>query len=160
MAIKNNILISDEEENSLLSELTEEGRQMWLNISNHEKIANGESLLQYRKKKIKLNMFEVELMFIRTELRRMIENSKKVISDCENIIKLCKTKEDYLSSEAKTAKLLHERLILRLQKILDSKNAFDHHIEIDDEEPRHQKASYKTEEILIDDKIELSSILT
>lgn len=119
-------------------ELTEEGRKMWENIANFEKLSQGMSILApERLKKLKLNMFEIELMFIRTEVRKMIKNSQRVIEECEEIIKKCKTKEEYFKCEARVAKTIHTNLIERLQRILDLNEAFDHKIFVDEEEKRY-----------------------
>lgn len=120
-------------------ELADEGKKMWSNISNYEKLANGKSLLGRPKPLPKVNMFEVELIFVRTEIRRMIRNSERVIQDCEEIIRKLRTKEEYFSSEAKVAMQVHKNLIERLKRILESQNAFDHHIYVDDEPDRPYK---------------------
>lgn len=115
-------------------ELTEEGKKMWKDIENLEKLISGESLLPVNKpKRIRINQFEIGLTFVRLEIKRMIENSKRVIVDCDKIIKTYKTQREYLASDAKVAKSIHQNLIDRLQRILEYKPAFDHEIKVDEE---------------------------
>ena len=125
-------------------ELTDEGKKIWEQISAYETLMSGKSLNPTEKKRrVKLNVYEVELYAIRLEIKRMIKNSMMVVSDCKRIIETYKTKEEYMTSDAKVAMVIHLNLIGRLQKVLDGESAFEHEIKIDDEEEQPNKFYYE-----------------
>jgi len=112
-------------------ELTDEGRQMWENIANYEKLISSKYVTPTEKKvRTKLNIFEIQLLFMRDEIRRMIINSTRVVRDCDDIISTYTSKEEYISSDAKVAKQIHLNLIVRLNRLLEYESVFDEHIEL------------------------------
>lgn len=68
---------------------------------------------------------EMQVEFFVKELHSMIENSKNVVTDCENILNLCTTKDEYLKNDCKVALLIHSRLIIRYSRLLNWESAFE-----------------------------------
>ena len=117
-----------------LENLTDEGRRMWENILEYEKIAKTGSYSKIPKgKEIKLNPFEIQLVFLRDEIRRMIINSERVIADCDEILIAIEDRAEYLSSDAKVARMIHSNLVERFKKVLNYRPAFDEEIELEPE---------------------------
>src|SRR5688572_18605159 len=116
------------------NELTDEGKKLWDTIMAKGMLAKGKSTLPSKKKpefnpyKIEGGLLKTELYFVRTQLRKLIENSKRVVRDCENIILSIKTQEEYLTCDAKIAQYIHSNLIIRLQNILNGLPALEHDI--------------------------------
>lgn len=121
---------------ALVEELTPEGQELWNNIESIMRLNKGKSLLP-KKRLPKIDLNEIALMCIRTEIRKMIRNSELVIEQCDQVIATYKTKEEYYTSDAKVAKRLHTNLIERLKRVLNYKPAFDHQILVDDEGPNN-----------------------
>lgn len=113
------------------TDLTPEGQTMWDNILNYEKLHKGKTLIPKEEKK--LSVFEMEIIFIRREIRKLIKNSEAVIADCDELILTYDNMQDYLTSDVKVAKTIHENLIKRLQRVLFYQEAFDHKIEVEEE---------------------------
>lgn len=110
----------------------EESKQLWDNITDYERLMLNLSVLP-EQKKIKVSPFELNLIFIRTEIRRMIKNSELVVKTCDDIIATYTTPEEYIASDAKVARGLHLNLISRLKNVLEYKSAFDHEIPVEEE---------------------------
>lgn len=106
-----------------MRQLTDEGSRMWSNLTAYVEADKNKEDLQ--PKKLEIDPYKIEHDYLRLEIRKMIENSKMVIQDCNNIIIACLTKEEYYASEARIAKTIHTNLIGRLQRILDGQGNFD-----------------------------------
>lgn len=116
-------------------ELTEEGLRMWNNLSNYQKLAVGITLMpEPKKRKARTHPTEIELGFLRLEIKKMIKNSQMVVEDCNKLITACSNMEEYLSCDAKVAKMIHTNLIDRLTRVLNGGEAFDHEVKLDPEE--------------------------
>lgn len=119
--------------------LTEEGQVMFDNIAELEKqlAENRNPTIKKIKEKTTIRVtdpYELEVEFLRLELRKLIKNSEMVMEDCDTLIKQCETKEDYLKNEARVAKIVHLNMITRFKRILANIPAFDHEIEVPVEE--------------------------
>lgn len=67
-----------------------------------------------------------ETQRIRLELRRLIQNSKMVVQECEALQIIFTNKEQYFkANECKVAGLCHRNLMARLERILDGGTAFE-----------------------------------
>lgn len=64
-----------------------------------------------------------QIDFFRKEIADLLENSKNVVEDCNNILSLCTTQDEYLRSDTKVAKMIHERLIGRYTRLLNYQSA-------------------------------------
>lgn len=68
-----------------------------------------------------------EVQRMRIELRRLQQNSRIVVKECEDMMKVFLEKEQYFKlNEARVAKTIHTNLIERLDRILNGGSAFDH----------------------------------
>lgn len=95
--------------------LTEEGKKIARNIIG-ETIDVSRPLI----KKQKIKSLEIQQNeFYVLSLEQLIQNSKDVVTDCDSILEQITTKEEYLKSEAKVAKLIHTRFIERLTRVLE-----------------------------------------
>lgn len=110
---------------------TDEGLTLENNIQDYKTLMTGISLLEVEQPE---HPSTFRLKFIRDEIRRMIKNSELVIQDCNSIMRTYKTQQEYILSDVKVVKTVHENLIIRLTRVLEYNYAFDHKIEIDKEE--------------------------
>lgn len=114
-------------------DLTDEGKILWDNLSSYETILSGGSVLpKVRQKRIRIDYQQIEIDFLRLEIKRLIKNSEMVVEDCDRMIALVKDKNEYLACDAKVAKMIHLNNIKRLERILNNQPAFDHEIKIPD----------------------------
>lgn len=121
-------------------ELSEEGKELWDSmmagdIDAEAIIANIERPnVQRVTRRVKEVIVETdESQRIRLEMRRMIQNSKVVVAECEQLMKEYVKKEQYFkANEARVAALCHKNFIERLQRILDGQSAFDKDIPLPD----------------------------
>lgn len=107
--------------------LTEEGQQMWKVISEQEL-----PRAMARARSLPVNTLEKQLGFIQTQIKKMIQHSKNVIRDCDEIIETYRDEKQYLAGDAKVAKTLHSKLIVRLTRLLDSQEVFDFEVKIEE----------------------------
>jgi len=107
-------------------ELTPEGQQIWDNVCSLIEIERGgyEYKPPLPPKPKKPTYAELENEFIRSQLRVMINNSKKVVADCDIILENIKEMEDYLKSDAKVARYIHGNIVIRLERILNGQIVF------------------------------------
>lgn len=110
-------------------ELTDEGDQMWKNIAAKMM----PPLPNVRTLPVAEPKYKKEYEFLVLQLKKMIQNSKDVIKDCDSIISELKDAEAYYASEAKTAKKLHLKNIDRLERILIGREAFDYDVRMPEE---------------------------
>lgn len=75
------------------------------------------------KKPKKSNLDQLRVEFFIHEITRLRENSIEVVADCDKVIALYTTKEEYLHSDVKVAKMIHGRLIDRYTKLLNWESA-------------------------------------
>lgn len=104
---------------------TLEGEMMYKRLSRNKK-ANTQALNPPSSPEIlkeTRTLAEIQVEFYRTELVDLIENSKRVVMDCDNIISLCETGDEYLRNDAKVAKMIHTRLIDRYNRLLNYQSA-------------------------------------
>jgi hypothetical protein len=111
---------------------TEEGQRMWDNLAN---ITAQVKVAARRPKPPKLNKIvfdptKVELEFLKIEIDKMIKNSKLVIKDCNTLMGKYKTAGEYLASEPKIVKTIHENIILRLERIRTNLPAFENELHL------------------------------
>lgn len=113
-------------------ELSEEGKVLWQNIDSYDKLSRGKTLLKTKPKMkpIELNMYEVELLYVKREIEKMIYNSERVIRDCQLILTKIQDREEYMKSDAKIAMYVHRNLIKRLKRVLDGETAFEEDFEL------------------------------
>lgn len=111
----------------LNSDLTEEGEQMWKNIA-------AKMLPSVQELPVAPPKYQREFEFLVLQIKLMIQNSKDVIEDCDNIIKELKDADAYFANEAKFAKKLHIKNIDRLERILIGRAAFDYEVALPEEQ--------------------------
>jgi len=117
--------------------LTQEGERMFDNLQDYERKLAGEDIIPPVKPPIdilKLMQDQKELLFLRKQLKKMIQNSNMVTKDCRDQIDAYTKIEQYFASEAKVALTCHTNLIERLNRILDGKEAFDFKIPLPEED--------------------------
>lgn len=102
--------------------LSDEGRTMWNNL---EALTDAPKKKNINLKNIVFNTKDVEINFIRLEMQKMIANSYNVIADCDEIMHKYTTMAEYIASEPKIAKTIHQNLINRLERILVHLPAFE-----------------------------------
>jgi hypothetical protein len=121
-----------------IEDFTEEGKRLYRALSKYQTITEppkppvkppGFDLYQFN-----LDILQKEVLFLKKEMARMIKNSELVIADCDIILEKVKTKEEYIKSDAKVAKTLHQNNIERLIRVLDGRPAFDYEVKLDDED--------------------------
>lgn len=103
-----------------------DAKNLWANIAKYEKLLSGESILEVEiEDEEDLAPRELELNYIRKELGVIINHSKSVVEECDKILAECTSIKEYLLSDAKVARSLHNNLIARLTRVLNYKPAFD-----------------------------------
>ena len=119
-----------------MGELTREGQRMFDNLMKYQEL-NAPVLVDNVSPppppEVK-TIIELENEHLKTEIARMIKNSEMVVEDCNKILAKITSQAEYMTSDAKVAKTLHERNIERLTRILDGKPAFDIKVKLDDED--------------------------
>lgn len=114
-----NIIEHEEEEEPI----TSEGQVLWDNIKKYERILEDMSSISEQTDEKPMTPSELELLFIRGELKRLIRNSELVIEQCDIIIAKYTTIKEYLASDAKVAKQIHTNIMIRLGRVLEYKHA-------------------------------------
>ena len=107
--------------------LTEEGERLWKNLATAS-VRRQQPEVRYKRPKlenVKFNVTGVRLDFLEAEINKLIINSELVVSDCDKVIAKFSTAKEYLLSEAKIVKLIHENFIVRLNRLLASLPAFE-----------------------------------
>lgn len=115
-------------------ELTDEGKRMFENLESYDDKLF-EERPKTRRKRVAVKEEEVaiplevseemkQLMILKANLEKLVENSIKVIQDCDKLMSAYKTKEEYLASEHKTAKYCHQNFADRLKKVLAGEDPF------------------------------------
>ena len=99
--------------------LTKEGEKMYKSLSRNKKPSS--PLPSILPKNIPLSELQVE--FYRTEITDLLENSKRVIIDCDKILSLCESQDEYLRNDARIAKVLHCRLVDKYTRLLNYQSA-------------------------------------
>jgi len=110
--------------------LTDEGDQMWKNIAARMLPA---TIAKIERLPIAAPKYQKEYEFLVLQIKTMIQNSKDVVRDCDNIIAQLVDAEAYFASEAKTAKKLHLKNIDRLERVLAGTPAFDYEVKMPEE---------------------------
>ncbi len=107
-------------------ELTPDGKQLLENIDNYEEVLNPtpEAPVDNRPKKLKTSADRFEVLRLKREMQLMIDNSRLVVRDCGEVISRYKSAEEYITSDAKVAKTIHENLIIRLERVMNGGEAF------------------------------------
>jgi hypothetical protein len=112
----------------------EASQRMWDNL-NSDEFAKELVLPTKRKKRNAVDPKLSDLVSIRIELRKMIQNSKWVVAEAaKDIEQFTKEEKYFCANQSKVAHLIHTNFIERMQKILQGKAAFDYEIELDDED--------------------------
>lgn len=75
------------------------------------------------KKPRKSNLDQLRVEFFIHEITALRERSIEVVADCDKIIALYTTKEEYLHSDVKVAKMIHTRLIDKYTRLLNWESA-------------------------------------
>ena len=110
-------------------DLTEEGEQMWKNIASQlleQEIDDMPTAF------VSCNPYKEAYKEMQIGIAEMIQNSKNVIKDCDEIIIQFSTEKEYLASDAKVAKTMHLRLIDRLIKLYKGEQIFNPRIKLPD----------------------------
>lgn len=96
--------------------LTKEGEKMYRSLSRNKRTSTPHvPPINIDTKPLS----ELQVDFFRTELANLIENSRRVTIDCDKILSLCETRDEYLKNDAKVAKMIHSRLIDRYTRMLN-----------------------------------------
>lgn len=103
------------------NELSDEGLQMFKNLVAYEE-STKEVKSTTKTKPVKLNYEQLRLFALEQHLKDLKKNSQMVIEDCKKLMANYQTKEQYMASEPKIAKYVHERLIERIDRILEGKH--------------------------------------
>lgn len=114
-------------------ELTDEGRRMFENLEAYDDELFEKRPTRRRKAGTKTQAPEEmipivlseemkQLMTIKANLVKLMDNSRRVIQDCDKIMSSYKTKEEYLASEAKIAKYCHQNFLERMERVLNGQD--------------------------------------
>lgn len=102
--------------------MTKEGRQMYAALKSKTKSILPPSPPVPPKQP---TLVERQVDFYRTELTELLELSKKVVIDCDTVLDLCESEDEYLKNDAKVAKLIHSRLVIKYTRLLNYQSALD-----------------------------------
>lgn len=107
-------------------ELSEEGKVLW------DRMMNGfyeEEVVVAKREKVVKQIVKVdteETQRLRLELKKLQQNSRIVIADCEKRQKAHIKREEYFSAnECRVAALCHTNFIERIQRVLSGMTAFE-----------------------------------
>lgn len=105
---------------------TKEGQAMYNRLTNKPIMVNTsytgkKNILQ----KVHRPLSELQVEFFITELTDLLNKSKKVVEDCNTILSLCTTQDEYLKNDAKVAKMIHSRLIDKYTNLLEYKSLIE-----------------------------------
>lgn len=127
-------------------ELSEEGKELWDKMMGEiSDIETKQKVRVKTRRQYPLTPDEVfspaitkvdteETKRIRLELKKLQQNSRIVIADCQEQQELYVKREEYFkANECRVATLCHTNFIHRLQRILDGLTAFERDIELTDE---------------------------
>lgn len=109
-------------------ELSDEGKKLWDRMMN-EFDSEVETEAIIKEKKVVRQVVKVdtaETIRLRLELRKLHQNSRIVIADCEQKQKVyIKRNEYFKANECRVAAICHRNLISRIDRILDGLTAFE-----------------------------------
>lgn len=107
------------------NQLTEDGKKMFDTMAEYEELVNPTPVKPEKSStKLKSSADRFEVLRLRREIQAMIDNSKLVVRDTTVLVNSCATLEEYITSDAKVARTLHEKLIERLTRVLNDGEAF------------------------------------
>lgn len=108
--------------------LTEEGKMIHANAERYIQLRAGKSLMSTNPiiQRLKKNsIHELQNEFLRGEITELLENSKRVVQECDEAMIIFKNRSEYLNSDIKVARFIHNRLIERYTRLLNWESVFE-----------------------------------
>jgi hypothetical protein len=117
-------------------ELSDEGKRLWDEMVEGAEKRLSKSTQTKVEKRIQHVIVETdETQRLRLELRKLQQNSRIVVKECEELIQVYTKKEEYFkANECKVAVLCHKNFIGRIERVLKGLTAFEKDIKLDEED--------------------------